>query len=207
MAYKPILFNTAMVKAIMDGSKTQTRRLIKPHLHKNEYGWRVCIGKYSGEAYGIETYDDDERSQGYIPHQYNIGDVLWVRETWCHVKFGLGEWHYEYRADSADPNKWSNGSFAEWRPSIHMPKAAARLFLRVTNVRIERLQDMSAEDCAHDGGFAPEAIEAVGIAPLFGTLWDSTVKKDDLPRYGWDANPWVYVVEFERIDRPKEWIV
>lgn len=204
MAYKPILFNTAMVKAIMDGSKRQTRRLIKPHLYKNEYGWRVCIGKYNGVAYGIETYDEDGRSQGGIPHPYKVGDVLWVRETWCYVKFGTGEWHYEYRADSKDPTKWSNGSFAEWRPSIHMPKEAARLFLRVTNVRIERLQGMSAEDCAHDGGFAPEAIEAVGIAPLFGTLWDSTVKKDDLQRYGWDANPWVYVVEFERIDKPKE---
>lgn len=200
MAEKPILFNTPMVKAILDGRKTQTRRLIKPHLTKNEAGWRVCISA-DGVPYGVETYDDDERSYGYIPPPYDYGDVLWVRETWADIpETSPGNLHYRASATDADL-AWFREMGWKWRPSIHMPREAARLFLRVTNVRIERLQDMSAEDCANDGGFAPEAVSNVGIEALFKPLWDSTIGKDDLPRYGWEANRWVWVIEFERIDR------
>ena len=189
----PMLFNTEMVKAILDGRKTQTRRLIKGLPLIEPYATvedgQLLISDENGEWYHAERFSK------ILP-----GDVIWVRETWCHVKFGLGEWHYEYRADCSDPRRWSNGSFAEWRPSIHMPREAARLFMKVNDVRAERLKDMSPEDCANDGGFDPEAVKAVGIAPLFGTLWDSTVKKADLPRYGWDASPWVWVIEFERME-------
>ena len=164
---KPILFNTEMVRAILDGMKTQTRRL--------------CKGQPQDGVTSPEK-------MGYMP-PYGVGDVLYVRETWKKVP---GVPPYIYKAT------YSVGE-VKWRPSIHMPKEAARLFLRVTGVRCERLQDMTPDDCANDGGFEPEAIKAVGIAPLFGTLWDSTLRKNAIKRFGWDANPWVFVISFERI--------
>ena len=176
MAEKPILFNTAMVRAILDGRKTQTRRLVKPI--KSHY---VMDGKPTNNP------------------PCNPGDILWVRETWQR-SFDFGGWQYEYRADYEDDDPLRlYGMYVTWRPSIHMPREAARLFLRVTGVRCERLQDMTPEDCANDGGFEPEAVKVVGIAPLFGTLWDSTLRKDAIKRWGWDANPWVFVISFERI--------
>lgn len=205
MAEKPILFNTEMVRAILEGRKTQTRRLVKPRLTKNEAGWRVCKSA-DGRAYAIETFDDEEFFQGYVVPPVQRGDVLWVRETWRRhtaVTFGGGMiCRYLYRADEPRDTTDRTKEEDRWHPSIHMPRDAARLFLKVTDVRIERVQDMSAEDCANDGGFEPEAIKTVGIAPLFGTLWDSTVRKDDLKRYGWAANPWVWVYEFERGEKP-----
>jgi hypothetical protein len=128
--------------------------------------------------------------------------VLYVRETWADIpETAPGNLHYRADATQADLD-WFGEKGWKWRPSIHMPRDAARLFLRVTGVRIERLQDMSAEDCANDGGFDTEAIKVVGIAPLFGTLWDSTVRKDAIKRWGWNANPWVWVIEFERCEKP-----
>ena len=117
---------------------------------------------------------------------------MYVRETWKKVP---GVPPYIYKAT------YSVGE-VKWRPSIHMPKEAARLFLRVTNVRCERLQDMTQEDCANDGGFEPYAVKTVGVAPLFGELWNRTVDKDSMFRYGWNANPWVWVIEFERCEKP-----
>lgn len=170
MAVKPILFNTEMVRAILDGRKTQTRRL--------------CKGQPQDDVTSPEK-------MGYKP-PYQPGDVLYVRETWAKVP---GVPPYIYKATFGAGER-------KWRPSIHMPKDAARIFLRVTGVRCEWLQDMTPEDCANDGGFEPEAVKVVGIAPLFGTLWDRTVKPADLYRYGWAANPWVWVIEFERCEKP-----
>ena len=173
MAEKPILFNTQMVKAILSGGKTQTRRL--------------CKGQPQDGITNPEQL-------GYEP-QYHVGDVLWVRETW--IK-DVGR--YMYRANYSDTEKfYMNGREIRmtWRPSIHMPKEAARLFLRVTNVRMERLQDISPEDCVKDGGFTNEAVNLLGVEVLFGALWDSTLKNADIPKYGWFANPWVWVIEFD----------
>ena len=184
MAEKPILFNTDMVRAILAGRKTQTRRLVKNI---------PLYEPYFEDVDGI-PYACDENGDWYPAVEFSSihdGDVLYVRETWAEMPYG-----WVYRADG-EPEGWDAND--RWRPSIHMPKAAARLFLRVTNVRIERLHDMSAEDCANDGGFAPEAIAAVGVAPLFGTLWDSTVSKDAIALWGWRANPWVWVIEFEKV--------
>lgn len=200
MAVKPILFNTEMVRAILDGRKTQTRRLVKPK-HRGAAGFNVCFSKATGEITGVYDFDEDERMYD-DPTQapFQPGDVLYVRETWCNVN--TKEYpSYFYKADN---NRPSDFDLTPWRPSIHMPKEAARLFLRVTGVRCERLQNMTPDDCANDGGFEPEAIKAVGIAPLFGTLWDSTVNKDAMARFGWAANPWVWVIEFERCEHSKE---
>jgi hypothetical protein len=185
---KPILFNIEMVRAILDGMKTQTRRLVK-NIPLQEPYFEVV----DGTPYACDGDGEWHSAVEFSPIQK--GDVLYVRETWTEMPYG-----FAYRADGEEPDGWD--SYDRWYPSIHMPKEAARLFLRVTGVRCERLQDMTPEDCANDGGFEPYAVKTVGIAPLFGTLWDSTVKKDAIKRWGWDANPWVWVIEFERCEKP-----
>lgn len=195
MAEKPILFNTEMVKAILEGRKTQTRRLVK-NIPLHEPYFDVvdgipCACDEDGDWYPAVDFSPIQK-----------GDVLYVRETWADIpETAPGNLHYRADATQADLD-WFREKGWKWRPSIHMPKGAARLFLRVTGVRCERLQDMTPEDCANDGGFESEAIKAVGIAPLFGTLWDSTVNKDAMARWGWAANPWVWVIEFERCEKP-----
>lgn len=195
---KPILFNTEMVRAILDGRKTQTRRLVKNIPLQEPYFEVVDGTPYACDGDG-EWHPAVEFGPIYK------GDVLYVRETWDrYVDGNTGETVYIYRTYCRNRKILEDvgGYKIKWRPSIHMPKEAARLFLRVSGVRCERLQDMTTQDCANDGGFEPEAIKAVGIAPLFGTLWDSTVNKDAMARWGWAANPWVWVIEFERTDRP-----
>lgn len=206
---KPILFNTKMVRAILDGRKTQTRRVIKSkptNPRWNNVGW---LGWDDGHGYRMKP-------------PCKPGDVLWVRETWNHVKFGLGDWHYEYRADYDDTSKWRNGSFAQWRPSIHMPRDAARIFLRVNDVQVERLNEISQSDAIDEGALTCDLCETdeykescekakregskppIGYSPRerFAALWDSTIKNTEITKYGWAANPWVWVIKFERCERP-----
>lgn len=205
MAEKPILFNTEMARAILDGRKTQTRRLVKRNVAPVLYDDGIPTpDRIRMNAAGTMSFDWSGRVIGGFDLKMPCkpGDVLYVRETWADIpETAPGNLHYRADATQADLD-WFREEGWKWRPSIHMPKEAARLFLRVTGVRCERLQDITPEDCANDGGFEPEAIKAVGIAPLFGTLWDSTIKKGDLNRYGWAANPWVWVIEFERCEKP-----
>ena len=190
---KPILFYTEMVRAILDGSKTQTRRLVK-NIPLHEPYFEVV----DGTPYACDGDGEWHQAVEFSPIQE--GDVLYVRETWQRLS-DFGQVRYEYRADHWDDDL-VDGMYITWRPSIHMPKEAARLFLRVTGVRCERLQDMTPEDCANDGGFEPYAVKTVGVAPLFGELWNRTIDKDSMFRYGWNANPWVWVIEFERCEKP-----
>lgn len=184
---KPILFNTDMVRAIQDNIKTATRRLIKlPYYIDNE---DVC--RKSGLAMHVGTNATD--GMPYPDSPYKIGDILYVRETWTKGNFRGEKERYYYKADNEVPH-------CRWEPSIHMPKEAARIFLRVTDVRVERLQDMTDEDCVKDGGFSIYAVQTVGKERLFGGLWNSTVKKSELDKYGWEANPWVFVYEFEMLE-------
>lgn len=196
---RPILFNAKMVKAILEGRKTQTRRLVKG-LPMAEPWFTVEDGK---------PMMCDENGEWYPAERFSIvqpGDILWVRETWDrYVDGNTGETVYIYKTHCRTRKilEEVGGYQIKWRPSIHMPKEAARLFLHVARVRCERLQDMTPEDCANDGGFDLEAIKAVGIAPLFGPLWDSTVNKDAIARWGWEANPWVWMIDFKVIGREK----
>ena len=220
MGYIPILFNTEMVQAILEGRKTQTRRVLKLKYKDDEAGFQILKNTHDGSFAYAEYYDEDESPTRMITPPCMPGCILWVRETWCENKnpnsqnFG----GYEYRADY-------EGSLCQdlitWRPSIHMPKEAARIFLRVKDVRVERLQDITVLDAISEGCGGTicdhaDAHPALGCTDCLNTgwleppdaefaqLWDTTIKPADLNRYGWDANPWVWVIEFERCEKP-EW--
>lgn len=192
---KPILFNTDMVLAILDGRKTVTRRAVKPRFRVGEQSWQVITEKHSGKYVRIEYLDEWEDVTRYMKEPFLPGDILYVRETFCrfdsdHIVDGN---KYAYYADATPESERIRKEYGyKWRPSIHMPKEAARLFLRVTDVRVERLKDID------DYGVLAEGL---GVGDPFDELWDSTIKKANLPFYGWGANPWVWVIEFKRISK------
>jgi hypothetical protein len=119
---------------------------------------------------------------------YHPGDILWVRETWAKNPFGDG---YIYPTEVP-------GAGQKWKPSIHMPREAARLFLRVTDVRVERLQDINLDPPGPKNQVVREGLRYLSD---FIAVWDRTIKPADLHLYGWDANPWIQVIEFERISK------
>lgn len=195
MPIKPILFNTEMVRAILDGRKTCTRRICKD---ANE-----CtvpdMDFYNADrrTYAVHNFVDKEHTEQLSTAERTCpictGDILYVRETWKEAPKGYYYYEDWQKDDIADVTKW--------KPSIHMPKEAARIWLKVTNVRVERLQEITevqaqAEGC--NSGLLTGACTARG---QFEDLWNSTVKKSDLDRYGWDASPWVWVIEFERCEK------
>lgn len=192
MAIKPILFNAEMVRAILDGRKTVTRRLVKFLSRKNP-NWTGYVKD------GLMLYNG--RNEPCIKKApYQLGDILYVRESYSELSFG-----YVYKADGENIDHL--GNVIKWHPSIHMPKEAARIWLKVTNVRVERLREISAESALAEG--ADKYIHTNGgldenmtITSFIG-IWNSTIKKSDLDRYGWDANPWVWVIEFERCEKPE----
>ena len=136
---------------------------------------------------------------GAAKPQYQIGDILYVRETWIESSFG-----YAYRAsDCSTIEDWA-GEEIKWKPSIFMPKEAARIFLRVTDVRVERLQDITPKQAGNEGVLWETDNSGQFRRWQFHRLWDSTIKKKDLDEYGWSANPWVWVIEFKRIESEEE---
>lgn len=175
---KPILFSTDMVRAILDGKKTQTRRVIKP-------------------APFDFTYEDGMPAR---KPPYQPGDILYVRETWAAMHTTPGGHFrphpvYYYKADDPDirPIGWDRDA-GKWRPSIHMPKAAARIFLKVKDVRVERVQDITEEAARAEGCPSEYSLNPRG---WFRGIWNR-VSNDNT---NWNANPWVWVYEFERIQR------
>lgn len=190
---KPILFNSGMVRAILDGRKTVTRRVIKD---KDIVNALDC--ESDGTPIAFIDHETGDSHPPAFPCQYQPGDILYVRETWTTVPDGS----YVYKASVECPDAWAG----TWHPSIHMPKEAARLFLRVTDVRVERLQDITsgqidAEGCK-EWAYSAKTGELLPSGPSFFRIkWDSTIKPSDLPLYGWDANPWVWVIEFERVSK------
>lgn len=191
----PILFNTDMVRAIMDGRKTVTRRVCKDG---NDYTVPdMSFYDAKRRTYAVHNYADkghtDKLSLGERTCPICPEDILYVRETWSQTTDLFGEFpQYIYRADSGV----LGGTI--WHPSIHMPKEAARIWLKVTDVRVERLQDITDEQAEKEG-----CKDYTSTALGFCYLWDSTVKKSDLSRYGWNINPWVWVIEFERCEKPE----
>lgn len=198
MAIKPILFNTEMVRAIMDGRKSCTRRLVK-FLSGENPRWTGYIKD------GLMLYNGkNEPCIRKAPYQ--PGDILYVRETWHKYIKRVGEGKschlaefYGYKASIAN----SEDADEPWKPSIHMPKEAARIWIKVTNVRVERLQEMWASDVPKEGIYFNKPTTADEMLMAFAKLWNSTIKKSDLDSYGWNANPWVWVIEFERCEKPE----
>jgi hypothetical protein len=204
MKERPILFSTPMVQAILAGRKTQTRRIIKPQ-PKDDLtflGWK--LPEYVQVAFGRGLKTDSLHKFPYG----KVGDVLWVRETW---QPSANDVFVHFKADYSKPGKG-------WKPSIHMPKSYARIWLRITNVRVERLHDISEEDTKSEG---IEQFTRDGVGFKYGlngwhwhchegfpfmcsrrsfafeVLWKSINSEQS-----WDENPWVWVIEFERIITP-----
>lgn len=221
MKIKPILFNTEMVRAILEGRKTQTRRVIK------------LPSGFSGHQVGESGNPDNPLGFmypcGIKRPPCNKGDILWVRETWSTHYDGIhDDLQFCYKADGIDLQaECMPGESNRWYPSIHMPKEAARIFLRVTNVRVERLQDITLVEVEAEGTDigawyeydkwqhqVSDGCVADGIPVTFETLrgfyghrvWDNTMQsKEQYEKYCWDANPWVWVIEFERAEKPQGW--
>jgi hypothetical protein len=206
MTIKPILFNTEMVRAILDGRKTCARRTLKhPFIvHPNGY-----ITKPRGNE-NLCPYDPP----------YEPGDILYVRES-----FYEDDNCVLFRADNEKLTGYRSMSgedvTVKWRPSSYMPKDIARIWIKVTDVRVERLQEITEEQacmegtdpwdevCYENNGWRPTFSDPdsggdPNMVDGFHKLWNSTIKKSDLDRYGWDANPWVWVIEFERCKKPEE---
>ena len=225
---KPILFNTEMVRAIKDNRKTVTRRVIKPQpicygpnatfkphddnfflsAEKNWLQCRVCghDPEYSLEGSNTSYY--------WIPPD-RPGDILYVRETWRRQPLkwscerGYSDFVLQYRADFTDEENGCYGRRGgiapqKWHPSIHMPKEASRIFLRVTDVRVERLQDIDDDEALKEGCGIWGDVDWVAFpAEDFKRVWGSTIKPADRSIYGWGANPWVWVIGFEKMEAEK----
>lgn len=206
MKERPILFNGEMIRAILAGTKTQTRRIAKPPTGAVNPEWFWEINPAHRENAGLLC-------------PYGVpGDRLWVRETWkalgdiepCACKCPAPEVLYA----ATDAKKWMETGLGNWKPSIFMPRWASRLTLEVTAVRVERVQQITDADAIAEGvgaGFQMNAgypdygaVNADGVCTItmdtaaasFGTLWDSINAKRG---FGWDVNPWVWVVEFKRV--------
>ena len=217
MRVLPILFNTDMVRAIMDGRKTETRRVIKPQPKSklcytfagSDCGTWGYPSKEAHESWGEEYRLPDDITEEELKKKWNppyhTDDILYVRETWGE---GYEEGTYIYKADDKLANlpEFKESSKLIYHPSIHMPKEAARIFLKVTKVRVERLQEITEDGAIKEGVIAEPLFEYDEPLPAlywFTNLWNYTIKKSDLETYGWGANPWVWVIEFERCDKPE----
>lgn len=222
MKEKPILFNTEMVRALLDGRKSCTRRLVKTR-RKDACGFYVTRRKADGLFAGIYEYDENESMfDNQLEPPYQPGDILYVRETfaWCpcwdcgmdtepgactdHMYHSEKKEYgcYMYRA-SCEDNEYPSAD--TWHPSIHMPKEAARIWLKITDIHVERLQDITIEGICNEGltSAAVHAGDMEIALEEWKLLWDSTVNKDEVALYGWDANPFVWVIEFERCEEPE----
>lgn len=210
----PILFSTPMVQAILDGRKTMTRRAVKAMSMQDFLTPDLISSAPKCELVGnwIQLHHPKGGPLTCIKCPYGQpGDILWVRETWQHTKvLGLNiedeNYGYVYKADG---QPWEDFEGWTWKPSIHMPKEACRIRLKVTDVKVERLQDISEADAIAEGiervahygttGYMlytePDAAYSdIDAVYSFESLWQSINGKES-----WEQNPWVWVVKFERI--------
>ena len=216
----PIFFNGDMIRAILQESprnKTATRRAVRGYIPEDAIwgytiftpkGYISCRGSFA-DGYG----------EKFIKLPYQNGDILYVRETYAFIpcvecmqdddgkclcnkepvihedKYSVSEGCFVYQADCPEEDK----GCIIWSPSIHMPKQAARVWLEVTDVSVERLKDIDTMGCQQEG----IDISRGSVFKRFSELWDSTIQKAKIDRYGWRANPWVWVIRFERCGKPE----
>jgi hypothetical protein len=196
-----------MVRAILDGRKTCTRRIVKGFIPNDAvWGYTAFTPKRCISCRGTFA---DGYGEKFFKLPYQPGDILYVRETiWQKVRCYLdvnretqGVFCHEYRYVATDKEPETGWNFS-WvkRPSIHMPKEAARIWLKVTDVRVERLQEITETQAQSEGCNSGLLTGACTARGQFEDLWNSTIKKSDLDYYGWSANPWVWVIEFERCE-------
>lgn len=217
MPIKPILFNTEMVRAILDGRKSCTRRIVKGFIPNNAV-WEYTAFTPKGCISCRGTFADGYGEKFFKP-PYQPGDILYIRETW--ERFECWNCDGDERGNCPKEPKKSvldktcgcymyratdeiSGD-AKWHPSIHMPKEAARIWLEVTNVRVERLWEISADGIRNEG-LSSAAVHCGDMEIAlkeWEKLWNSIIPKKDIDRYGWQANPWVWVIEFERCEKPE----
>lgn len=205
MRVLPILFNAEMVRAILDGRKRVARLVMKPsfgdscpncnYIH-NEFIYDKAAQNVYCARCGESLYN------GGFPYKapYHPGDILYVRETWTFHASAEGGIIFKARC----PEKLAK--VKKWHPSIHMPKRIARIWLKVTDVRVERLKDITEEQAQKEGCTGEFIGTGENVTPIeqFAKLWDTTIKSKDNTHYGRDANPWVWVIEFERCKKPME---
>ena len=198
MRLKPILFDTEMVRALLEGRKTVTRRVVKPQPMLDGHLWKLGGAAWSDSVLSVPVMLGHSL---YNRAPYQPGDVLWVRETWCEVMGRKGKYLYRAYAGERDDTRDYAIALNTWRPSIHMPREAARIFLRVKNVRVERLQELTLKDAEMEGMDlrGPMFVDFVKV-------WNNTVQRhpNKFKRYPycWEDNPWVWVIEFERVEKP-----
>ncbi len=225
MRVRPILFNTDMVQAILDGRKTVTRRVVKKPYFVDDNGYCVVTMRTAPRSSNLYYQIG---SMPYQENPYKIGDILYVRETWStqqlnecmgNTKAGCPydscetapgpcfEKEYIYKASDK-----LTSSAEKWHPSIHMPKEAARIWLKVKDVRVERLQDITEEQAKSEGaidnrGFIQSPENEYNVVHSakehFMSIWNSTISKGQQDLYSWGANPWTWVIEFERCEKPE----
>lgn len=232
----PILFNSEMVRAILDGRKKVTRRLVKKSqctlLDKKEPSELKAQDLFAP----FDGMTEAELIESIYREPYKPGDILYVRETWAfmpcigcdgdYIREGGLSPCYDFQAvEYDDGDSISDGCFVYradcktperivWRPSIHMPKQAARIWLRVKDVRVERLQDIDDEGAKAEGANwkngkhvgVEEKLQRSAIE-RFAEIWNGTIKSADQMLYGWDANPLVWVIAFERCEKPEPCII
>lgn len=223
---KPILFNNEMVRAILEGRKTQTRRVIKDTKDLYFLGFAECSSPKRNEGTAIFSTSKylNEAVITHIKPKYQVGDILWVQETWkvdsvadhllnmaIDFKAVLSEYiQAEKLCDFTSERYKKFRKFYQkngWQSPYFMPREAARIFLKVANVKVQRIQDITPDECLKEGikgySFGANAPDAYGdnlyTDPklAFKSLWDNLYKKKG---YGWDANPWVWVYSFERLE-------
>ena len=188
---RSMIFNAEMVRAILSGQKTQTRRIMKNQPAGDYPDSPVMVRNIES---GFQWHGKHGESSVFPYPLGTVGDRIWVRETWARYNVDQDSHDLAYRATT--PEDWPpNGAI--WRPSVHMPRWASRILLEITNVRVERLNDISEEDAKAEGVSPsahtitpPEAVYRVG----FGELWRSIYGDEN-----WEKNPWVWVIEFKRV--------
>lgn len=196
MRERPILFNTEMVKAILEGRKTCTRRAIK--FSSGMTGRPIGKAGDSSNPLGVMYPGGIKRPP------YQRGDILYVRETWCSAYDGEKYFYLADKLTNREERLLLNYDNVKWHPSIHMPKEVTRIWLKATDVRVERLQEITETQAQAEGCNSGLLTGPCTARGQFENLWNSTIKKPDADKYGWSANPWVWVIEFERCEKPRK---
>jgi hypothetical protein len=187
--WMPMMFSGPMVRAILEGRKTQTRRIMKPQ--PDYFGKQDGLDDWHWNGWRWQDHPGTKLRGPEEDAPHPIGSGIWARETWHPQKSCKGP--ASYRATwSTDDDPPDEG----WKPSIFMPRWAARIFLDVTSARVERLQMIDADDAEKEGVGCGVSDETGGPVARFKTLWESINGKGS-----WSKNPWVWVYEFKRTDQ------